>query len=302
VPKKPSKMPKVWENLKGHLQKEKLMSMSNFLLMGITFLLLGLFIDIIVISQTALRYLEDQAQITIFFKDGFGEEKILALKSTIEKDTRIASVNYVSKEEALRIFKEINKNEPVLLESISASILPASLEVKAKNIGNLDKLAGEYKSKDGVEEVRFYQDVVSRFATTSRAVYIVGFVLVVSFFLISYSVIISALRTSINSRGKELEIMKLVGASDSYVRDPFMYEGVFFSMVSAAAASIVIILIGVGIDRWGIFSKGLSVGFIPGFFINPIIFDVVLAFILLLSGFLLGYFGSKAAIKKYLKY
>ena len=300
--KKPSKMPKFWENLKGYLQKEKLMSVSNFLLMGITFLLLGLFIDVVVISQTALRYLEDQAQITIFFKDDFGEDKILPLKANIEKDTRVASVTYVSKEEALRIFKEINKNEPVLLESISASILPASLEVKAKNIGNLEKLTNEYKSTEGVEEVRFYKDVVSRFASTSRAVYIVGFVLVVSFFLISYSVIISALRTSINARGKELEIMKLVGASDSYVRDPFMYEGVFFSMVSAAAASIVIILLGVGIDRWGIFSKGLSIGFIPGFFINPIIFDAVLAFILLLSGFLLGYFGSKTAIKKYLKY
>lgn len=300
--KKPSKMPKFWENLRRHLQKEKLMSVSNFLLMGITFLLLGIFIDVVVISQTALRYLEDQAQITIFFKDDFGEDKILPLKENIERDTRVASVTYVSKEEALRIFKEINKDEPVLLESISASILPASLEVKAKNIGNLDKLTNEYKSQEGVEEVRFYKDVVSRFASTSRAVYIVGFILVVSFFLISYSVIISALRTSINARGKELEIMKLVGASDSYVRDPFMYEGVFFSMVSAAAASVVIILLGVGIDRWGIFSKGLSIGFIPGFFINPITFDTILAFILLLSGFLLGYFGSKTAIKKYLKY
>lgn len=300
--KKPSKMPKFWENLRRYLQREKLMSVSNFLLMGITFLLLGLFIDVVVISQTALRYLEDQAQITIFFKDDFGEDKILPLKANIEKDTRVASVTYVSKEEALRIFKEINKNEPVLLESISASILPASLEVKAKNIGNLEKLTNDYKSIDGVEEVRFYKDVVSRFASTSRAVYIVGFILVFSFFLISYSVIISTLRTSINARGKELEVMKLVGASDSYVRDPFMYEGVFFSMVSAAAASVVIILLGVGIDRWGIFSKGLSIGFIPGFFINPIIFDAVLAFILLLSGFLLGYFGSKTAIKKYLKY
>jgi cell division transport system permease protein len=295
-------MPKILENLKSHLEKEKLMSVSNFLLMGITFLILGLFIDIIVVSQTALRYLEDQAQITIFFKDDFGEEQILSLKANIEKDNRVASVTYVSKEEALRIFKEINKDEPVLLESISASILPASLEVKAKNIGNLDKLSSDYKSMNGVEEVRFYKDVVSRFASTSRAVYIIGFILVVSFFLISYSVIISALRTSINARGKELEVMKLVGASDSYVRDPFMYEGVFFSMVSAAAASIIIILLGVVIDKSGIFAKGLSIGFIPGFFVSPIIFDIVLAFILLLSGFLLGYFGSKTAIKKYLKY
>jgi len=293
---------KVWGNLKKYLEKEKLMSISNFLVMGITFLLLGLFIDTIVLSQTALRYLEDQAQITIFFKDSYTEDQILALKKNIEDDSRIASVTYVSKEEALRIFKEINKDEPVLLESISSSILPASLEIKAKNISNLDSLANEYKAKDGVEEVRFYKDVVQRFASVSRGVYIVGFVLVVIFFIISYSVIISALRTSINSRGKELEIMKLVGASDSYIKGPFIYEGVFFSIISSIAAAIMILLLGVGMDKLGIFSKGFSVGFIPGFFINPIIFSIVLAFVLILSGFILGYFGSSAAVKKYLKY
>lgn len=295
-------MTKVWENLKYYLEKEKLMTISHFLVMGITFLLLGLFIYVVVMSQTALKYLEDQAQITIFFKDEFGEDKILPLKDNFEKDSRVASVRYISKEEALRIFKEINKDEPILLESISASILPASLEVKAKNIGNLDNLTEEYKKMEGVEEVRFYKDVVARFRSISTAVYIIGFVLVVSFFVISYSVIISALRTTINSRGPELEIMKLVGASDSYVRNPFIYQGVFFSLTSAASASIIMILLGVGMSKWGIFSKGLSLGFIPGFFIDPIIFSLVLSFILLVSGFLLGYLGSNAAVKKYLKY
>ncbi len=295
-------MTKVWENLKYYLNKEKLMTVSHFLVMGITFLILGLFINIVVMSQTALKYLEDQAQITIFFKDAFTEDKILPLKDKLEKDSRIGEVRYVSKEEALRIFKEINKDEPVLLESISASVLPASLEVKAKNISNLDNLTEEFKKMEGVEEVRFYKDVVARFRSISTAVYIVGFILVVSFFVISYSVIISALRTTINSRGPELEIMKLVGASDSYVRNPFIYQGVFFSVISAASASIIMILIGVGISKLNLFSKGLSLGFIPGFFMDPIIFSLVLSFILLVSGFMLGYFGSNAAVKKYLKY
>ena len=295
-------MPKVWENLKYYLQKEKLMTVSHFLVMGITFLLLGLFIDVIVLSQTTLKYLEDQAQITIFFKDEFGEDKILPFKDKLEKDGRISAVTYVSKEEALRIFKEINKDEPVLLDSISASVLPASLEVKAKNISNLDQLAEEFKKTDGVEEVRFYKDVVQRFRAVSSAVYIVGFLLVVAFFTISYSVIVSSLRTTINSRGTEVEIMKLVGASDTYVKSPFLYQGVFISLVSAASASIVIMLLGVAMSKWGVFSKGLSLGFIPGFFIDPILFSIILSLILLISGFLLGYFGSSSALKKYLKY
>jgi cell division transport system permease protein len=293
---------KIWESLTNYLKKEKLMSISSFLIMLATFLLLGIFINIVVLSQTMLRYLEEQAQITVFFKDEFGEDKILPFKEQLSSDERMSEVLYISKEEALRIFKEINKDQPVLLESISASVLPASLEIKTSNIADLDGLSDELRNKDGVEEVRYYKDVVQRFRSVSTAVYIVGIILVVSFFVISYSVVISSLRTAINSRGSELEVMKLVGASDSYVKNPFIYQGVFFSVISALGASIIIILLGFVMSKVGVLSKGLSLGFLPGLFISPVLFSLILSFILIISGFLLGYFGSSTAIKKYLKY
>lgn len=295
-------MPKVWQSLRHYLKKEKLMTLSHFLTMSITFLVLGIFINVVVLSQTTLKYLEDQAQITVFFKDEFGEDKIIPFKDELSGDERISEVTYVSKEEALRIFKEINQDEPVLLESISASVLPASIEIKTKDISDLETLSNELGQKEGVEEVRFYKDVIERFKSASTTVYIVGFVLVVVFFIISYSVIISSLRTTINSRGPELEVMKLVGASDSYVKNPFIYQGVFFSVISALAASVVMILFDFGLSKWGIFPKGFSLGFLPGFFLNPVSFSLILSLILVISGFLLGYFGSNAAVKRYLKY
>lgn len=295
-------MPKVWKSLKLYLQKEKLMTVSNFLVMGLTFLLLGVFIQIVVLSQTMLKYLEDQAQITVFFKDEFGEDKINSFKDSLISDERILDVKYISKEDALKIFKDINQDQPVLLESISSSILPASLEIKAKNISDLEGLTNEIQGKEGVEEVRFYKDVIQKFKSVSNTVYIVGFVLVVMFFVISYSVIISSLRAVINARGQELEVMKLVGATDSYIVNPLIYQGVFFSVTSALAASIITIILGFGESKLGVFPKGLSLGFFPQLFLNPLIFSLILSFILIVSGFLLGYFGSKAAVKKYLKY
>jgi len=295
-------VPKVWNMLKNYIQKERLMTVSNLLVMWVTFLLLGIFIEVIVLSQTMLKYLEDQAQITVFFKDEFGEDKIIAFKDSLLSDERISEVTYISKEEALKIFKDINQDQPVLLESISASVLPASLEIKTKKIADLEGLTNELQTKEGVEEVRFYKDVIQKFKSVSNTVYIVGFVLVVMFFLISYSVIISSLRTAINSRGPELEVMRLVGAKDSYITKPFIYQGVFFSLVSAFFASIIIFILGFVESRLDVFSRGLSLGFLPKVFINPIIFSLILVFILILSGFVLGYFGSKAAVKKYLKY
>lgn len=295
-------MPKIWETLQSYLKKEKLMTLSHFLVMGITFLLLGVFINIVVLSQTMLKYLEDQAQITVFFKDEFGEDKIIPFRDELASDERVTDVTYISKEDALRIFKEINEDQPVLLESISASVLPASLEIKTKNISDLEDLTNELTQREGVEEVRFYKDVIDRFKSVSNAVYIIGGILVIAFFVISYSVIVSSLRTAINSRGSELEVMKLVGASDDYVRKPFIYQGVFFSVSSSLVASLLMVVLDFGLSKSGTFSRGLSLGFLPELFISPVIFSLILSFILVLSGFLLGYFGSNAAVKKYLKY
>jgi len=286
-----------WHNIK----KEKLLSVSNLLVMTSTFLLLGVFINIVVFSQTALKYLENQAQITIFFKDEFTEEKIKIYQSELQNDPRIMDVSYVSKEDALRIFREMNKDEPILLENISASVLPASLEVKTKDITQLKNISEEFIQKEGVEDVQFFEDVIQRFSVWSRTVYIIGFILVLVFLIVSYSVVVSTIRTSINNRGEELSIMKLVGASDEYVKKPFIYQGVFFGVLSSFIASIIVFLLDLTADKLKIFSDGLSLGFIPGFFISPLIFSLILCFVLILSGFLLGLLGSTTAIKKYLQ-
>jgi len=286
-----------WHNIK----KEKLLSVSNLLVMTSTFLLLGVFINIVVFSQTALKYLENQAQITIFFKDEFTEEKIKTYQSELHNDPRIMDVSYVSKEDALRIFREMNKDEPILLENISASVLPASLEVKTKDITQLKNISEEFIQKEGVEDVQFFEDVIQRFSVWSRTVYIIGFILVLVFLIVSYSVVVSTIRTSINNRGEELSIMKLVGASDEYVKKPFIYQGVFFGVLSSFIASIIVFLLDLTADKLKIFSDGLSLGFIPGFFISPLIFSLILCFVLILSGFLLGLLGSTTVIKKYLQ-
>lgn len=295
-------MPKVWKMFIAGVKKEKLLSVSNILVMTVTFILLGLLVNVVILSQTALRYLEEQAQVTAFFKDDFPENQINELKDKLEADKRVSDVVYVSKDEALRIFKEINKDEPVLLESVSAGILPASLEIRAKNISDLKVLSGELEKTEGVEEVRFFEDVISKFKFWSTVVYLVGTFLVLIFMTISYSIVIATLRTTINSRGTELEIMKLVGASDDYVKAPFIHQGVFFGMFSAFIASVIMLLLGVGVSILKVFPKGLGLAFLHGVFIAPWVFSIILTFILLGSGFLLGYLGSSAAIKKYLNY
>jgi len=292
---------KTIETVVANIKREKLLSISNLLVMTVTFVVLGLFIEIILYSQTAIKLLEQQAQITVFFKDDVPEAKILELKKQFEGDERILAVNYVSKEDAFNIFKELNKDEPVLLESISANILPASLEIKSKNISSLGSLASEYQSIDGVEEVKYFEDVIERFKYWSNIIYIIGFVTLAILFIISYSVIIVTLRTTINSKGVELEILKLVGASDRYVKVPLIYQGMLFGGFSAFLASLFLILGSIFTRVLGFLGSGLDI-YLASFKLDTLVFTVLLSVVLFLSGVFLGYLGSLTAVKKYLQY
>lgn len=292
------------QNFKTNFHREKFLTISVLFALTITFLVLGTFVSIFVFSQTAIKTLEEQAQITIFFKDDFPEDKIVALQDELSQDQRILQIDYISKEEAFKLFTEINKNEPLLLESISANILPASLEIKAVRVADLSTLATEFSEIDGVEEVKFFEDVIDRFKNWSTVVNVVGIVLVVVFLFISFSIVIVALRLTINSKGTELEIQKLVGASDEYVQRPLIQQGILYSVISAVIASVILLLV----LNFGVFgplfdgSDIVLISYLPSLRITSWMYNIILVGGLLLSAVLLGYLGSRTAVKKYLKY
>lgn len=290
------------EQLKSLYHREKMLFALNLGAMSVTFFLTAFFIYLIAFSQTAIRSLEEQAQLTIYFKDDFTEQNILALENRIKEDERVSNVNYISKQKAFEIFSQQNVDKPIILEALSPEILPASLEVKAKNIADLDVLTQEYKTIDGVEDVEFYREVIENFKKWSYITYIVGFVLVLMLILISIAVVISTIRTNINTKGKEIEIMKLVGASNEYVQSPLIFQGIFFGAMSALISNIIATLIIIPLSMYGIFPMFISLGFLFGIKIHIFLFAMGLNLVLILLGFLLGYFGSTTGIKKYLSY
>ena len=295
-------MDKLWKNLLISIKREKFLSLSTLIVMTITFTVLGFFLSLIVFSQTAVKYLENQAQITIFFKDDFFEKNILSLKDKLEKDEKIAKVSYVSKEQALKIFTDLNKNEPILLESISANILPASLEIRAKKLSSLSEMASNFEKLDGVEEVRYFKDVIENFRFWSNLYHLVGLGLVLIFSTISFSVVIALIRMTINSKGEELEILKLVGATDTYVKRPFIFQAVFFGLVSSILSFVISIVWILSLVGSKFFGDIRAVFILPSVEVSVFVYLTVLGASLILSGFLLGYFGSLTAVKKYLKF
>ncbi len=283
------------------LKKERMLSLANIMVMTITFLILGLFLMLVFVSQSTLSYLEQQTQITAFFKDDFGEDQIVSLKEELMRDERVYNVEYISKEDALEIFTEINKDEPLLLEAVTANILPASLNIQTKKVEDLQVLAEQLNQNEGVEGVRYFEEVMSSFQQIAQVIYLLGFLLSGMFLFISFSAIIITLRIFISRKGREIEILKLVGASNSFVQRPIIAQGVFFSFISSFLAAMVIILGALLIEQT-YFSGELIVPFAEGFTATPFVLGIATGVILIVSGIILGLLASKTAVIKYLKF
>ncbi|NBO36302.1 FtsX-like permease family protein, partial [bacterium] len=226
----------VWE----FLNKEKGISIISVVAIFVSFLLLGVILSFLVFSNTALNFLQKQVQVRVFFKDSFSEEQILTLKSELEKDPRIMEVGYTSKDEALRIFKEFSKNDPVLQESLSTNILPASLEIRATDVSDLDQIYEEFSSNENVESVKYLKDIKDRFSYVSLIVTVVSLIITFVFFLVSFGIILSTIRINIYSKKDEIEIVKLVGGSNDFVTKPFIHQGLVYSLTGSFFAGLVL--------------------------------------------------------------
>lgn len=247
-------------------------------------------------TEKLIDYYESRALVTAFFKDEATEGQIFALRDELIKRPGVIEVAYVSKESAFGKYSEQFKDKPELLESIPTNVLPASLDVRTASLDDLPKIAEFFQGNSLVEEVVFYQDVVERFKNLVNVVRISLLGLTGIFASISIIIVLITIGLIIHSMEDEIEVMSLLGASESYIRLPFIIQGAIYGIIAA------------------IFSSGLLTLAIPiifpyvrSFFSNvplldpSILFQLGLAGAQVAAGILIGSLGSWIAVNRYLK-
>lgn len=279
--------------------------MVAIMTMFLTMLLAGVFFLITLGSSFVLQYFESKPQISVFFKNAATVADADALKKTLDATGKVDSMKYVSKAEALAIYKEQNKNDPLLLEMVTVESLPASLEVSAKNPEYLHEFEPVIKQAPGVEEVIFQKDVVDTLLMWTNAIRMVGLVMVGLFGINSILIIMTVIGMKIALKKDEIEILTLIGASPWYVRMPFVLEGGMYGFFGATISWIIItgLLVWVRPVLLGFIGMIPTVQFILG---NPtsspfILANLAMLFVLTAVGFLLGSIGSLVALGRYLK-
>jgi len=157
-----------------HIRRSPYQSLSAVLIMFLTLLLSGVFLIATVSSAVILQYFESKPQITVFFSDKSKEADVVNLKKTLQDTGVVESLTYVSKDDALQIYQEQNKDDPLLLEMVTADILPASLEVSAIDPTYLVQLVNVINKSDGIEEVVYQKDVIDSLIAWANAIRLTG--------------------------------------------------------------------------------------------------------------------------------
>ncbi|MEK7598573.1 MAG: permease-like cell division protein FtsX, partial [Patescibacteria group bacterium] len=211
---------------------------------------IGILILITFASNSILRNIQQKASISIYFKPDVEENAISQIKKDLEEDTDIQSVEYISKEKALDDFKRNNAGEQVILDSlkeIGDNPLLSSLVIRAKDPNLYQKIydsVNQTSFKDEMSRINYgkNKEIINKLNTLINSVKKIGLILEILLIVISVLIIYNAVRLSIYSRRFEIEVMRLVGASNAFIRLPYVFEGILYGTIASLISMLLLFL------------------------------------------------------------
>jgi cell division transport system permease protein len=195
-------------------------------------------------NQTIDSLKSKASTVSIYIADSTPMPNVVNVENRLRADKRVRSVSYVSKNSALSKYKQDPNIPPDMINNLEGqNPLPASIDVDVKNINDLDAIANEVKGlplldKQGATNYR--KEVIDKVVLFSRFVGIAGTVLLISLGAVAVFIIMMSIRTAVFVRRKEIEVMKLVGATDWFVRGPFLMEGMLAGLLASFLAVVVV--------------------------------------------------------------
>jgi len=280
------------------------LSVAAVTVMFLSVFVIGMLFVLVVTSNNILKTVEDRLNISIYFKSDATEDQIMQVKNELAGNSDIKSIDYISKDQALALFKQNNASTPDVinaLDQLGDNPLPASLAITANDPSRYETIYNGINNadfKDEVSKVSYdkYKDVIDGFDHTVSQFKKIGLGFALIFTIISILIIFNTVRITIYTHRDEIEVMRLVGASNMFIRLPFIFEGIIYGLIAMIASTLVIFIL---------FQMTAS------HFVNPLLADNVsqsfkssfweLLGVELLSGMLLGVISSMIAMRKYLK-
>ena len=290
----------------GYIKRSPFQALSAVFVLTITFFVTTVLAVLVYSSGNILKYFETRPQIIAFLKDEITPEQISALQNKLTSDEKIKDVSYVSKEEALSIYKSATEDNPLLSELVSPTIFPASLEFSVTNLSFAQEVIDEVKKEGIVSQVGFtaslggektLQDVVSRLKNIILYVRFGGTGFAVILGLSSFLTLLVIITMRINSRKTEVEILDLIGATSKFIKSPIVFEALIYSFLGVFLGWVFAFILWLYLTP-NILSYFGDIPILPEGILNLSIMFVIILAAELIIGSLLAFSGSLLAVSR----
>jgi cell division transport system permease protein len=226
--------------------RNPVMSLASTFTIGLMLLLFAFFLATDRGLQAAVNVLESKVELAIFLEDNARVSDVLALRARIEADPAVSRVDYIPKDQAMARLVDIAAKRPdIQIVDTSSNPLQDSLEIKLAHAQDAPRVAASLREEVGkgiVGDVVDNPQVVDKLLTITRVLSIGGLAVLAMMLIVALFVIVNTIRIAVHARRDEIEIMKLVGATDWFVRWPFILEGMLVGALGAVAATAVVLV------------------------------------------------------------
>jgi cell division transport system permease protein len=235
--------------------------------------------------------------IQVFLDDNADEEQLTKIENRIKETDGVNSVVFQSKEQALNIMKKEWGDEGYLLEGLEENPLPNSYVIQLKDIKYADNVVDKIKGMSGIEEIKYYKDIIDKMLTVSRYIKIGGIAIIAILMFISVFIISNTIKITVAARRREISIMKYVGATNGYIRGPFIIEGILLGVVGAGLS---ILIVNFGYKYlFKVINERLYIIFTV-YLVSPYVLFQDIVIIFLAIGIGIGVLGSLLSLKRFL--
>ena len=279
--------------------RNKGMALASVFAITAMMLILGLFFVIAVnVNLFAEMVKQDYDTVEVYLLDSTDTDKAQSIMDTLEAVGGVTSVEYRTKDQALNILKERWGESGYLLESLGENPLPNSLLVKVDDLSAANKVNSVASKLDGVESTKYYKETVDKLTKVTNFIEIAMIVIMIFLIIVSVVVVSNTIKLTVLARAKEISIMKYVGATNWFVRGPFLVEGIIIGIISSlVAAGITYALYGRLVDAIGVrVMTILSSPLVPAGYLSMNLIIVFLA-----MGIGIGATGSIISMRRFLE-
>jgi cell division transport system permease protein len=278
------------------LKHNGLMSIASVSTVALSLLILGMFLIMVLNLNHMASTLESQVQISVYLQDNLKDQEIREIGTRITKLPGVVQVTFVDKDQALTRFKQrLGEQQGILTVLGDSNPLPNAFEVKVDKPERVKPVAQAVGQLKGVENARFGQEIIEQLFTLTKMVRLIGLALIVFLALAALFIISNTIRITVFARRKEIGIMKYVGATDAFIRWPFLIEGMILGF-SGAVIAVLLLIEAYTVLTGQIYDKLVFLPLIPKYpFLNYV------SILLIVAGTVIGALGSTISLKRFMK-